>query len=65
MVTIAFGATIPTQQFANQRLDITLSARFSGDVDAAAAEVSTKVRTLVVRELEKISLSLSGPVLKP
>ena len=65
MVTIAYGATIPTQQFANQRLDITLSARFSGDVDAAAAEVSTKVRTLVVRELEKISLSLSGPVLKP
>lgn len=64
-VTVAFGATIPTAQFANQRLDVTLTARFTGDVDAATAEVSAKVKALVIKELEKISLTLNGPVLNP
>lgn len=64
-VTVAFGATIPTAQFANQRLDVTLTARFTGDVDAATAEVSAKVKALVIKELEKIQLTLNGPVLKP
>lgn len=64
-VTVAFGATIPTAQFANQRLDVTLTARFTGDVDAATAEVSAKVKALVIKELEKIQLTLNGPVLNP
>lgn len=64
-VTISHGATVPTVQFGGQRIDIGLVAEIDGDIDAATAEVSRKVRELLLAELEKLALTLSGPVLKP
>jgi hypothetical protein len=64
-VTIAWGCTVPTEQFANQRLDVTLSAKFTGDVDEAIADVSKRVRKALVAELESVALSLEGKKLNP
>ena len=64
-VTIAWGCTVPTEQFANQRLDVTLSAKFTGDVDEAIADVSKRVRKALVAQLESVALSLEGKKLNP
>ncbi len=64
-VTVAHGATVPTVQFGGQRIDLSVTANFTGDVDVATEEVSRKVRELLLKELEKVALTLSGPKLNP
>lgn len=59
-ITITHGATVPTVAYGNQRFDVSVSANFSGNLEAASAEVSRRVKELMIKELESVL-----PTLKP
>ncbi len=56
-VTITLGATVPTVAYGNQRFDVSLTAKFSGSVEAATEEVSKKTRELLLKEVERFALT--------
>lgn len=53
-VTITHGCTVPTVAYGNQRFDISVSANFSGDLEEATAEVSRRVKELLIKELASV-----------
>lgn len=57
-VTVNYGATINTGNYNSVRFDVTMSARFSGDPEAAYQRVLQAVMEKVGAEVEKIEASV-------